>query len=57
MAASHLDTVLEKLKDILDNVGQNIIQRFACFQSLLLSFDLNLRFGVRKCWHGIYAEK
>lgn len=27
VAASHLDTVLEKLKDIIDNVGQTIIQR------------------------------
>uniref|UniRef100_A0A7N2M7R6 MROH2B-like HEAT-repeats domain-containing protein n=1 Tax=Quercus lobata TaxID=97700 RepID=A0A7N2M7R6_QUELO len=25
---SHLDTVLDKLKDILDNVGQSIFQRF-----------------------------
>ncbi|XP_022634964.1 protein SHOOT GRAVITROPISM 6 isoform X6 [Vigna radiata var. radiata] len=28
VAASHLDTVLDKLKDILDNVGQGIFQRF-----------------------------
>ncbi|OMO81848.1 Armadillo-like helical [Corchorus capsularis] len=28
VAASHLDTVLDKLKDILDNVGQSIFQRF-----------------------------
>ncbi|XP_065630713.1 protein SHOOT GRAVITROPISM 6-like isoform X2 [Quercus suber] len=28
IAASHLDTVLDKLKDILDNVGQGIFQRF-----------------------------
>ncbi|KAA8518672.1 hypothetical protein F0562_016146 [Nyssa sinensis] len=28
VAASHLDTVLEKLKDILANVGQSIFQRF-----------------------------
>ncbi|KAF9599000.1 hypothetical protein IFM89_033345 [Coptis chinensis] len=27
VAASHLDTVLEKLKDILDGIGQNIFQR------------------------------
>ncbi|XP_061352593.1 protein SHOOT GRAVITROPISM 6 isoform X2 [Gastrolobium bilobum] len=27
VAASHLDTVLEKLKDILDNVGQSIFHR------------------------------
>ncbi|MED6125911.1 Protein SHOOT GRAVITROPISM 6, partial [Stylosanthes scabra] len=27
VAASHLDTVLEKLKDILDNVGHSIFQR------------------------------
>ncbi|XP_073221884.1 protein SHOOT GRAVITROPISM 6-like isoform X3 [Cicer arietinum] len=27
VAASHLDTVLEKLKDIIDNVGRTIIQR------------------------------
>ncbi|KAE9445822.1 hypothetical protein C3L33_22281, partial [Rhododendron williamsianum] len=27
VAASHLDTVLEKLKDILNNVGQSILQR------------------------------
>lgn len=28
VAASHLDTVLEKLKDILNNVGQSIFQRW-----------------------------
>lgn len=28
VAASHLDTVLAKLKDILDNVGQSFFQRF-----------------------------
>lgn len=28
VAASHLDTVLDKLKDILDNVGHSIFQRF-----------------------------
>lgn len=28
VAASHLDTVLEKLKNILDNVGQSIFKRF-----------------------------
>ncbi|KAL6138491.1 hypothetical protein ACLB2K_063773 [Fragaria x ananassa] len=28
VAASHLDTVLEKLKGILDNVGQSIFRRF-----------------------------
>ncbi|KAK8588730.1 hypothetical protein V6N12_023151 [Hibiscus sabdariffa] len=28
VAASHLDTVLDKLKEILDNVGQSIFQRF-----------------------------
>ncbi|XP_019054507.1 PREDICTED: protein SHOOT GRAVITROPISM 6 isoform X2 [Nelumbo nucifera] len=28
VASSHLDTVLEKLKDILDNVGLNFFQRF-----------------------------
>ncbi|KAE9465484.1 hypothetical protein C3L33_02600, partial [Rhododendron williamsianum] len=28
VAASHLDTVLEKLKDILNNVGQSFFQRF-----------------------------
>ncbi|KAK9985618.1 hypothetical protein SO802_030569 [Lithocarpus litseifolius] len=28
IAASHLDTVLDKLKDTLDNVGQGIFQRF-----------------------------
>lgn len=28
VAASHLDTVLEKLKDILDNVGQSFFQRY-----------------------------
>ncbi|CAH9135639.1 unnamed protein product [Cuscuta epithymum] len=27
VAASHLDTVLDKLKDILDNIGQSILQR------------------------------
>ena len=29
VAASHLDTVLEKLKEILNNVGQSIFQRLA----------------------------
>ncbi|GAA0143741.1 hypothetical protein LIER_04351 [Lithospermum erythrorhizon] len=33
VAASHLDTVLEKLKDILDNVGQTIFQRILSFFS------------------------
>ncbi|XP_038697854.1 protein SHOOT GRAVITROPISM 6 isoform X2 [Tripterygium wilfordii] len=33
VAASHLDTVLEKLKDILDNVGQSVFQRFLSFFS------------------------
>ncbi|XP_020094313.1 protein SHOOT GRAVITROPISM 6 isoform X2 [Ananas comosus] len=34
VAASHLDTVLEKLKNILDSVGQNRFQRFlALFSS------------------------
>lgn len=27
VAASHLDTVLDKLKDILDNVGDNFFKR------------------------------
>ncbi|KAL8154351.1 hypothetical protein V2J09_012111 [Rumex salicifolius] len=31
VSASHLDTVLEKLKDILDNVGQTFLQRFLFF--------------------------
>ncbi|KAJ8753981.1 hypothetical protein K2173_001879 [Erythroxylum novogranatense] len=33
VAASHLDTVLDKLKDILDNVGQTFFQRFFSFFS------------------------
>ncbi|CAD6209555.1 unnamed protein product [Miscanthus lutarioriparius] len=33
VAASHLDTVLEKLKNILDNAGQNTLQRFLSFFS------------------------
>ncbi|KAK3013387.1 hypothetical protein RJ639_010056 [Escallonia herrerae] len=33
VAASHLDTVLEKLKDILDNVGQSFFSRFLSFFS------------------------
>ncbi|CAA0829709.1 Protein SHOOT GRAVITROPISM 6 [Striga hermonthica] len=33
VAASHLDTVLEKLKDILDNVGDGIFQRILSFFS------------------------
>nr|POE91853.1 protein shoot gravitropism 6 [Quercus suber] len=33
VAASHLDTVLDKLKDILDNVGQSMFQRFLSFFS------------------------
>ncbi|XP_073526484.1 uncharacterized protein [Phyllobates terribilis] len=31
VSAAHLDTVLEKLKDILDNVGQTFLQRFLFF--------------------------
>ncbi|GKV52503.1 hypothetical protein SLEP1_g59079 [Rubroshorea leprosula] len=33
VAAAHLDTVLEKLKEILDNVGQSIFHRFLAFFS------------------------
>ncbi|KAK3148379.1 hypothetical protein QOZ80_3BG0294260 [Eleusine coracana subsp. coracana] len=33
VAASHLDTVLEKLKSILDNAGQSALQRFLSFFS------------------------
>ncbi|GMH09863.1 hypothetical protein Nepgr_011704 [Nepenthes gracilis] len=33
VAASHLDTVLEKLKEILDTVGQSFFQRFLSFFS------------------------
>ncbi|XP_059462470.1 protein SHOOT GRAVITROPISM 6 isoform X2 [Corylus avellana] len=33
VAASHLDTVLDKLKEILDNIGQSIFQRFLSFFS------------------------
>lgn len=33
VAAAHLDTVLEKLKSILDNVGQSRFQRFLSFFS------------------------
>ncbi|KAL3623358.1 Protein SHOOT GRAVITROPISM 6 [Castilleja foliolosa] len=33
VAASHLDTVLDKLKDILDNVGDSIFQRILSFFS------------------------
>lgn len=33
VAASHLDTILEKLKAILDNVGQSFFQRFLNFFS------------------------
>ncbi|KAM3325089.1 protein SHOOT GRAVITROPISM 6 isoform X1 [Capsicum chacoense] len=33
VAASHLDTVLDKLKNILDNVGQSFFQRFLSFFS------------------------
>ncbi|KAB2630954.1 protein SHOOT GRAVITROPISM 6 [Pyrus ussuriensis x Pyrus communis] len=33
VAASHLDTVLEKLKGILDNVGDSIFRRFLSFFS------------------------
>nr|XP_033512728.1 protein SHOOT GRAVITROPISM 6 isoform X2 [Nicotiana tomentosiformis] len=33
VAASHLDTVLDKLKDILDNVGKSIFQRILSFFS------------------------
>ncbi|VFQ97621.1 unnamed protein product [Cuscuta campestris] len=33
VAASHLDTVLDKLKDILDNIGQTILQRILSFFS------------------------
>uniref|UniRef100_A0A453J0K8 Uncharacterized protein n=2 Tax=Triticinae TaxID=1648030 RepID=A0A453J0K8_AEGTS len=33
VAASHLDTVLEKLKNILENAGQSALQRFLSFFS------------------------
>lgn len=33
VAASHLDTVLDKLKEILDNIGESIFQRFVSFFS------------------------
>ncbi|XP_008462510.1 protein SHOOT GRAVITROPISM 6 isoform X1 [Cucumis melo] len=33
VASSHLDTVLEKLKDILDNMGHSFFQRFLSFFS------------------------
>ncbi|KAL4592110.1 hypothetical protein LXL04_005094 [Taraxacum kok-saghyz] len=33
VAASHLDTVLDKLKDILDNIGESVLQRFLSFFS------------------------
>ncbi|XP_038883576.1 protein SHOOT GRAVITROPISM 6 isoform X2 [Benincasa hispida] len=33
VASSHLDTVLEKLKDILDNMGHSFLQRFLSFFS------------------------
>ncbi|GER36839.1 ARM repeat superfamily protein [Striga asiatica] len=33
VAASHLDTVLDKLKDILDNIGDGIFQRILSFFS------------------------
>ncbi|CAH1435390.1 unnamed protein product [Lactuca virosa] len=33
VAASHLDTVLDKLKDILDNIGKSVLQRFLSFFS------------------------
>lgn len=33
VAASHLDTVLDKLKDILDNIGESVLQRFLSYFS------------------------
>ncbi|KAK9168546.1 hypothetical protein Syun_000686 [Stephania yunnanensis] len=39
VAASHLDTVLEKLKDILDNIGHNIFQRILAFFSEKVKVD------------------
>ncbi|XP_024985036.1 protein SHOOT GRAVITROPISM 6 isoform X2 [Cynara cardunculus var. scolymus] len=33
VAASHLDTVLDKLKEVLDNIGESILQRFLSFFS------------------------
>ncbi|GJU56665.1 protein shoot gravitropism 6 isoform X1 [Tanacetum coccineum] len=33
VAASHLDTVLDKLKEILDDIGESIFQRFISFFS------------------------
>lgn len=38
VAASHLDTVLEKLKDILDNVGQSFFQRYIADCVLIMLF-------------------
>ncbi|KAL6902358.1 hypothetical protein ACP4OV_005234 [Aristida adscensionis] len=39
VAASHLDTVLEKLKNILDNAGQSALQRFLSFFSFSAKMD------------------
>lgn len=39
VAASHLDTVLDKLKHILDNVGHSIFQRY--IQGLQASFFIS----------------
>ncbi|KAL6649216.1 hypothetical protein ACP70R_013440 [Stipagrostis hirtigluma subsp. patula] len=39
VAASHLDTVLEKLKNILDNAGQSAFERFLSFFSLGAKVD------------------
>ncbi|KAK8446790.1 hypothetical protein SEVIR_9G545400v4 [Setaria viridis] len=39
VAASHLDTVLEKLKNILDNAGQSALQRFLSFFSFGAKVD------------------
>ncbi|XP_076947107.1 protein SHOOT GRAVITROPISM 6-like isoform X1 [Bidens hawaiensis] len=33
VAASHLDTVLDKLKEILENIGESVFQRFLAFFS------------------------
>jgi hypothetical protein len=37
VAASHLDTVLEKLKNILDNTGQSALQRYLYYPIVLIS--------------------
>lgn len=51
VAASHLDTVLEKLKGILDNVGKSIFRRFL----LLFECHICIYLLVFLAWFSVHV--